>query len=260
MAYINIQNYEQYTDEEKGWSESFHKAILDLERAGGGTLFFPAGIYRTCSIVLKSNMVLYLEAGAVLSYLDDPEKYEMISIAYVGKPLLMYVPLVYAENAENIAVTGFGTLDGNGYSWWKLKSEMRSKGYRRPHMICFNHCRNVKIETITLINSPAWTIHPLCCENVLIQGVSIKNPADSPNTDGIDPNSSRNVRILNCIIDVGDDCIAVKAGTEESDQPMPCENIVISNCIMVHGHGGVVIGSEMSGTIRNVVAVSYTHL
>lgn len=120
-------------------------------------------------------------------------------------------------------------------------------------MICFSHCRNVRVEQVTLINSPAWTVHPYSCENVLIQGVSIKNPADSPNTDGINPNSSKNVRIINCVIDVGDDCIAIKSGTEDSDHPMPCENIIISSCSMVHGHGGVVIGSEMGGDVRNVV-------
>lgn len=123
----------------------------------------------------------------------------------------------------------------------------------RPYLICFKRCCHVLLEGVRLVNSPAWTVHPLYCEDVRIHGISIKNPADSPNTDGIDPDGSRNVRISDCLIDVGDDCIAIKAGTEETKQLVPCENIVITNCNMVHGHGGIVIGSEMSGGVRNVV-------
>lgn len=253
MAYINLKDYEQHVDSERGWTKAFKNAVKALEQAGGGILYIPAGEYQTCSIVLKSNMTLYLENGAVLHYYDAPEKYDMIRLSYVGRPLQMYMPLIYAENEENIVVAGGGTIDGNGANWWKMKSELRSKGYRRPHMICFSHCRNVRVENVTLINSPAWTVHPFCCENVLVQGVNIKNPADSPNTDGINPNSCKNVRIINSVIDVGDDCIAIKSGTEDSDNSVPCENIVISGCNMVHGHGGIVIGSEMSGTVRNVV-------
>lgn len=101
-------------------------------------------------------------------------------------------------------------------------------------------------------NSPNWTIHPVRCENVTIDNLTIVNPFDSPNTDGIDPESCRNVRITGCHIDVGDDCIAVKAGTEDALEDVPCENIAITGCTMVHGHGGVVLGSEMSGGIRRV--------
>jgi polygalacturonase len=113
----------------------------------------------------------------------------------------------------------------------------------------------VLIEGVTLTRSPSWTINPVRCENVVIDKVTIVNPADSPNTDGINPDSCRNVRIANCHIDVGDDCIAIKSGTEAeaADRRAPCENIAITNCTMVHGHGGVVIGSEMAGGVRNVV-------
>lgn len=253
MAFCNIKEFGQYVDAENGWTKAFEKAVEILNEAGGGTLYVPAGEYQTCSIILKSNITLYLEAGAVLQYYDDRFKYDTILIPYIGKPMKMFTPLIYAENAENVAVTGSGTINGHGEKWWKLKNELRANSLRRPHMICFNRCRNVRVEHVTLINSPAWTIHPFSCENVLVQGVSIKNPYDSPNTDGINPNSSKNVRIVNCVIDVGDDCIAIKSGTEDSEDPMPCENIIISSCNMVHGHGGIVIGSEMSGGVRNVV-------
>jgi polygalacturonase len=124
----------------------------------------------------------------------------------------------------------------------------------RPRLISFANCSNVLIEEVTLVNSPAWTIHPVRCENVTVDKVTIGNPADSPNTDGINPDSCHNVHISNCHVDVGDDCITLKAGTEQEPPELraPCENITITNCTMVHGHGGVVIGSEMSGGVRNV--------
>jgi polygalacturonase len=124
--------------------------------------------------------------------------------------------------------------------------------YPRPKLISFHNCNNVLIEGVTLTNSPSWTVNPILCENVTVDKITIKNPADSPNTDGINPESCKNVHISNCHIDVGDDCITLKSGTEDTELRVPCENITITNCTMVHGHGGVVIGSEMSGDIRNV--------
>lgn len=246
---MNIRDYESYITPEYGWTGAFEQAVKDMERQGGGTLFIPAGNYSTCSIVLKSNQTLYLSAGAVLSFLDDPSRYPVIPMEYEGEEIQMYTPCIYAENAEYVTVKGEGVIEGNGQRWWKEKDALEHK---RPYLVCFNRCCHVKLEGITLLNSPAWTVHPLYCDDVLIHGVRIKNPADSPNTDGINPNSSRNIRISDCIIDVGDDCIAIKAGTEETPNPIPCENITITNCNMVHGHGGIVIGSEMSGCVRNV--------
>lgn len=120
-------------------------------------------------------------------------------------------------------------------------------------MLHFQYCQHICLEDITICRSPFWTVHPLYCDDMLIRGVTIQNPPDSPNTDGIDPDSSRNLRIVDCTIDVGDDCIAIKSGTEEIPSPLPSENITITGCTMLHGHGGVVLGSEMSGGIRNVV-------
>ena len=145
-------------------------------------------------------------------------------------------------------------MDGRGAAWWQRFRE-GTLCHPRPRLISFADCRNVLIEGVTLTRSPSWTINPVRCENVVIDKVTIVNPADSPNTDGINPDSCRNVRIANCHIDVGDDCIAIKSGTEAeaADRRAPCENIAITNCTMVHGHGGVVIGSEMAGGVRNVV-------
>jgi polygalacturonase len=155
---------------------------------------------------------------------------------------------------HNISVTGRGTIDGRGAVWWKAKEE-KTLAYPRPRLISFSNCTNVLIEGITAINSPSWTINPIHCQNVNIHAVTIINPADSPNTDGIDPDSCRLVRISDCYISVGDDCITIKSGTEDEhpDRYAPCRDITITNCTLERGPGGVVIGSEMSGGVRNVV-------
>lgn len=231
------------------WTEAFKKAVEILNGQGGGTICVPPGSYCTRSIQLKSNMVLNLEAGALLDFTDDIENYEVISMEFEGIAGTMYKPLIYASGAENVSVIGQGRMNGNGRRWWE---ESKQFPHKRPYFVCFDHCRHVRLEGITLENSPVWTVNPIYCDDVVIRGIKIKNPADSPNTDGIDPDSSRNIRISDCIIDVGDDCIAIKSGTEDTPEKLPCENITITNCNMLHGHGGVVIGSEMSGGIRNV--------
>ena len=160
-------------------------------------------------------------------------------------------PLIYAKNEENVALTGLGTLEGQGRKWWTA-FRAKTLDAARPCAVCFEDCTRVRMSDFLVKNSPSWTIHPVRCENVTISNLTIVNPFDSPNTDGIDPESCRNVRITGCHIDVGDDCIAVKAGTEDAEKGIPCENIAITGCTMVHGHGGVVLGSEMSGGIRRV--------
>lgn len=226
------------------------------EKNGGGTLYFPPGKYLTGSIELKSNMTLYLDAGAEILASDDRANYPVIGSERV--PGLMrrgYAGIIFALGAENICVKGEGTINGRGEKWWFGGPDgRREDDYMRPRSIYFVLCRNVSISGIRIIDSPCWTVHPLCCENVAIHSVSIKNPPFSPNTDGINPESCRNVRISDCDIDVGDDCVTVKAGSEGDllQKQHPCENITVTNCTMNRGHGGVVIGSEMSGGVRNV--------
>ena len=245
LIITDLKNYAENGD----WTEAFRVAIEMLEKQGGGKLYVPAGCYQTRSIQLKSNMVLELEAGALLDFTDDIENYEVISMEFEGISGTMFKPLIYATGEENVAVIGQGKMNGNGARWWK---ESKNFQHKRPYFVCFHNCKHVRLEGITLENSPVWTVHPIYCDDVVIHGVKIKNPADSPNTDGIDPDSSRNIRISDCIIDVGDDCIAIKSGTEDTPEKAACENITITNCNMLHGHGGVVIGSEMSGGVRNV--------
>lgn len=247
---MNIQTYAHLAGGDC-WTEAFSAALQALNAAGGGRLFVPAGVYMTGPIELKSNMTLELEAGAVIRFLDDPDAFPLVDTEFEGLSVMAYMPCVYARDAKRVRITGDGTLDGSGSRWWKAKRE-NTLAYPRPYLVCFQNCQDVSIDHVTLINSPCWTVHPLYCDHVDISHVTIRNPADSPNTDGINPDSSRNVRIADCLIDVGDDCIAIKAGTEDTPNKQPCENILISGCHMLNGHGGVVIGSEMSGGVRNV--------
>lgn len=235
-------------------TSAIQAAIDTCARAGGGTVYFPAGHYVSGSIFLRDNIVLLIDAGAVLLGSENPADYPIISSRWDGLSRETHAPLIAGDRLRNITVSGRGTIDGRGALWWKMHRE-KTLDAPRPRVISFADSTNVLIEGVTLTNSPAWTINPVRCENVTVDKVTIINPPDSPNTDGINPDSCRNVHISNCHVDVGDDCVTLKSGieTEAPELRTPCENITISNCTMVHGHGGVVIGSEMSGSVRNVV-------
>lgn len=249
---FNITAFGAIADGKTLCSNAFSAAIDAAVEAGGGTIYVPAGQYLTGPIVLKSNITLYVEAGAYIRFSQNVADYPLVMSRWEGVDRLVYSPMIFGEDAENIAVIGRGVLDGQGDFWWKVFKE-KSLEYPRPRLISFSRSNNILIEGIKLINSPAWTINPINCQNITVDKITIKNPADSPNTDGINPESCQNVHISNCHVDVGDDCITIKSGTEECSERIPCENITVTNCTMVHGHGGVVIGSEMSGGVRNVV-------
>ena len=252
---MNIQEYAAFSRNGQDWTEAFQRAIDDLKSRGGGVLSVPAGIYPTGSIRLYDDMTLNIESGAVLRFHRDESAFPLVTLEFEGIAGLAYQACIYAEKAKNVCVTGYGTVDGQGSYWWE-KVFAHELAYPRPYLVCFSDCERVVLENVTLTNSPAWTVHPLRCRNVVIRGLNIRNPADSPNTDGIDPNACQDVRISDCTIDVGDDCIAIKSGTEATPNRRPCERIIISDCHFLHGHGGVVLGSEMSGDIRNVVVSS----
>lgn len=233
-------------------TEIFAKAAALCAQEGGGTIFVPAGRYLTASIQLYSHTELHLEAGSVLLFADDEELYPVVRSRWEGVERQVRASCIYADGAHNIAITGRGTLNGQGARWWRLFKEDKL-AYPRPKLISLDNCRDILIKDVFLTDSPSWTVNPINCDNIAVRGISIKNPADSPNTDGINPESCRNVHISDCHIDVGDDCITIKSGVEETPQRIACENIVITNCTMANGHGGVVIGSEMSGGVHNVV-------
>jgi polygalacturonase len=235
------------------------KAIDEAYSNGGGQIVIPSGVFLTGALFLKDNIELHLSAGATLKFSDQQEDFPVVVSRWEGVVREVYASCIYAEDAKNISITGFGKIDGNGMNWWHIfRNEREKLAFPRPKLISFDGCEHITIRDVTLIDSPSWTVNPIRCHDVTIDNVSIINPADSPNTDGIDPESCKNVRISNCHIDVGDDCIAIKAGTEDTSEKVSCENITITNCTMVHGHGAVVLGSEMSGDIRNVTISNCT--
>lgn len=229
-------------------------AIAAAARGGGGTVCVPPGNYLTGSISLRDNITLLIDAGATLLGSEIPNDYPIAMMRWEGVTQETHAPLIAGTGLHNIAVVGRGTIDGRGAIWWKRHRD-KTLDKPRPRLISFSNCTNVTIEGVTLTNSPSWTVNPVHCDQVTVDKVTIANPADSPNTDGINPDSCRNVHISNCHIDVGDDCVTFKSGTEKEASQLctPCENITITNCTMLHGHGGVVIGSEMSGNVRNIV-------
>lgn len=250
----NIREHGAVGDGQTLDSPAIQAAIDARAELGGGTVYLPAGLYLAGSLFLKNNITLYLDAGAVILGSENPEDYPLIHGRWEGKHQDTYAPLIAGQNLKNIAVVGRGTIDGNGAIWWKAKKE-NSLAHPRPRLISFSNCTNVLIEGITAVNSPSWTINPVHCQNVNIRGITIINPGDSPNTDGINPDSCRLVRISDCYVSVGDDCITIKSGTEHesSDRYAPCRDLTITNCTLERGHGGIVIGSEMSGGVKNVV-------
>ena len=266
------------------------KAIAAAVAQGGGTIYFGPGQYLTGPIHVRSNITLFVDAGAVVRFSPDFDDYlPMVRSRWEGTEVMNFSPLIYGEKVENVSIQGRGTLDGQGQAWWdyfralkagfkktgvwkndskwqrefaRLNSnlelpddpQMLKMGFLRPPFIQLLDCKNLSIQDVTIHNSPFWNINPVYCENVTVRGVTIESPENAPNTDGIDPESCRNVHISDCHIDVGDDCITIKSGRDAQARRInrPAENYTITNCTMMHGHGGVVIGSEMSGGVSQI--------
>lgn len=254
MSLFNIEEYGARKNSGESATAAIAAAIEAAAEAGGGTVYVPSGRFVSGAIILKSNIELRLSPGAEIKFSTDPADYPVVDSRWEGVLRQVHASCIFGSGLENVSVTGAGRLDGCGAPWWdKHRNRPEELEYPRPKLISFDDCKRVTIKDVNLFDSPSWTINPIRCTDVTVDNVSILNPADSPNTDGINPESCFNVRISNCNIDVGDDCIAIKAGTEDTAERVPCENITITNCTMVHGHGAVVLGSEMSGDIRNVV-------
>lgn len=284
---FSILDFGAQADGKFDCTEAIRKAIDACHVAGGGRVVIPAGEWSTGAIHLKSKVNLHVSEGATLHFSTDPSNYlPVVLTRFEGMDCLNYSPLIYAYGQENIAVTGKGVLDGqaeysNWWGWVKVDKKQRAdpkfqrasrdklyaqmdactpaeervygaNHYLRPNFIQTYRCRNVLIEGVTIQRSPMWEIHPLLCTNVIVRGVNIQS--HGPNNDGCDPESCRNVLIENCTFDTGDDCIAIKSGRNNDGRRwlMPAENIVIRGCTMKDGHGGTVIGSEISGSCRNV--------
>lgn len=244
----------------------------------GGVVTVPKGEWKSGAIHLKSNVTLHFEDGAVIIFSEKPSDYlPVVFTRWEGTECYNYSPLIYAKDCENISITGKGTLIGSGQAWWDWKNLQGSaaaelcyaefnnippkkrifgteKSALRPSFIQPINCKNVLLEDFTIKDGPQWTIHPVYCENVVVRNVTVSS--HGPNTDGLNPDSCKNVLIECCTFDTGDDCIALNSGINEDGWRVnkPCENVEIRNCTMTGGHGAVVIGSAMSGGVKNVYA------
>jgi polygalacturonase len=284
---FDITKYGAKQGAEADSSEAIAKAIDACNRAGGGRVVVPEGVFYTGAVHLKSNVNLYIAAGATLRFITYPKRYlPVVFTRFEGTELMNYSPFIYADGQENLGVTGEGTLDGqctrqNWWSWGSAKpwgladgatpandratlSDMGEKDvpvaqrvfgeghFLRPVFIQPCRSKNILIEGVTIINSPMYELNPLYCSNVTIRNVKIDS--HGPNNDGCDPDSCTDVLIDSCSFSTGDDCIAIKAGRNHDGRRVakPTENVIIRNCDMKDGHGGVTLGSEVTGGIRNV--------
>jgi polygalacturonase len=273
---------------EKDARPAISKAIEACVAAGGGRIVIPAGIF-LCngSVHLKSNVNLHIAEGATLKFGTNPKDYlPVVMTRWEGTLLYNYSPLIYARGQTNIAVTGKGTIDGNGKEgFWKFLQVRRPDGkgsaheadrqvlwkmgaektpveerrfgeghYLRPGGIEPFECTNVLIEGVTVTNMPFWTVHPIFCRNVTLRELRIDS--NTGNNDGCDPDSCTDVLIEGCYFHTGDDGIAIKSGRDQDGWNVgrPTENVVVRHCTFAGRLYGLAIGSEISGSVRNVYA------
>ena len=271
---------------------AINRVISLVSKKGGGKVIIPKGTWNTGAIELKSHVNLVLEEGATLHFAFEPKLYPLVRTSWEGLACWNYSPCIYAYKATDIAITGKGTIDGGGNNdtFWQwngnprfgykegVTKESQKLGSRskllkmaedgvpfderkfgmgnglRPQLVNMVHCERILIKDVKMINSPFWVIHPLLSKNITVDGVYVWN--EGPNGDGCDPEACENVLIQNCVFHTGDDCIAIKSGRNNDGRlwNQPSKNIIIRNCKMEDGHGGVVIGSEISGGCENVYA------
>jgi polygalacturonase len=283
---------------------TFNRAIDALSKKGGGKLIVPAGVWFTGPIVLKSNINLHLEKGALILFSANFDLYPLVNTIFEGLETRRCQSPISGRNLENVAITGEGSINGSGEAWRPLKrtkvtelqwkkvvksggvlrdqnnwyptaksikgqsiSDMNVprgnlsetdwldiKDFLRPVMVSFIECKNVFLQGVLFENSPSWNIHPLMCTNVIVDNVFARNPSYAQNGDGIDVESCKNVLIVNSTFDVGDDAICIKSGKDAEGRlrARPTENVIVANCKVFQGHGGFVVGSEMSGGVRNI--------
>lgn len=279
---FTITDYGAVGDAKTLNTKAIQAAVDACAAAGGGQVVVPAGIFISGSIFLKSHVEFHVSPGAVLRGSPNLEDYSLLDQEGHGYHIQgwLYAALLTSYRCDNVSITGTGTVDGYGKVWWEEKnrtSDMeaafrkdgRMKGIRPP-LLYFFDCTRVKVRDVKLINSPMYAILPILCRNLLIDGVTIENPwKPYNNCDGIDIMSCRDVRVTNCYIDTGDDGICLKTvpgwcmlcgpgekgegGPDYTKPRIPCENVIIDNCVVRHAHSGVGIWAEVIGGIRNVL-------
>jgi polygalacturonase len=302
---FNVINYGARADGFTLNTKSIDDAIIACNRNGGGVVLIPGGFWLTGPVVILSNVNLHLAKNALLQFTDDKTQYKLVEGSYEGLPAYRNQSPISATNAENIAISGNGIIDGKGDVWRAVNRDRLSdiewntllkkgglvnkdsslwypsesyirgantknpgvivpgktvkeydsiKDFLRPNLLVFTRCKKVLLEGITFQNSPAWCLHPLMCENLTVRNVYAKNPWYAQNGDGIDVESCSNVLIEGSTFDVGDDGICIKSGRDEEGRKrgMPTQNVEVRNCTVYHAHGGFVIGSEMSGGVKNI--------
>ena len=285
----NIKDFGAVADGKTSNTLAFEKAIKECAKNGGGKVVVPNGKYLTGPIHLENNVNLHLEDQAEILFSTNSKEYPLVHTSWEGTELMNYSPLIYAKNKTNVAITGKGILNGQADSsnWWiwsggknygwkkgissqndpenrQVLIDMAEKGvpvderifgegrYLRPSFVEFFECNTVLIKDVKIINAPFWILHPIKTNNVIIDGVTVNS--HGPNNDGCDPEYSQNIIIRNCTFNTGDDCIAIKSGRDADGRRVgiPSKNIIVQNCKMIDGHGGVVIGSEISAGVNNV--------
>lgn len=304
---FNIARYGAKADGLTVNTKSINQAIELCNAAGGGTVFVPKGLWVTGPIVLKNNVNLHLEKGALLQFSKNYDDYPIVVTTWEGQDSYRCQAPIWGVDLENIAITGEGIIDGGGDVWQAIKKDKQTAGqwatllksggvldekqtiwyptakslkgvlvpnagrilngvkptpeelasykdFLRPNMLSLTRCKNIIIEGVTFQNSPAWTMHPLLCEHITVKNVTVTNPWYSQNSDAIDLESCRNGVLEGCNFSTGDDGITIKSGRDEQGRKrgVPTENFIIKDCIVYHAHGGFVIGSEMSGGVRNM--------
>lgn len=262
------------------------QTALDKCAGSGGTVHVPPGEFLTGPLRVGNDTTLHVAAGATLRFVEDYDAYPTVESRWEGWDQVGFHPCLFVADASNIEITGRGMIDGSGEYWWSFYDMPESEypeglrerttefseqnGYEddvssftlRPPLLQVYRSENVRLSNVTLRNSPLWNTHVVYSENVTIHDVSVENPEDAPNGDGIDIDSSKFVRISDTYINAGDDAICLKSGKDEQGREVdePTRDITITNCTIKHGHGGIVIGSETAGGIRNVVVTNCTFI
>ncbi|MBF8963605.1 glycoside hydrolase family 28 protein [Pontibacter sp. FD36] len=302
---VSITDFGAVSDGLTKNTQAFERAIADVSAKGGGTVVIPRGMWYTGPIVMRSNINLHAEDGALILFSKDFDDYPLVKTSFEGLNTFRCQSPISGYGLENVAITGKGVFDGNGDAWrpvkkgkmtdaqWKtlvnsggvLSNDGKTwypsqsskngattgnfnvpldltekeqfepiKDFMRPVLLSIINSKKVMLDGPTFQNSPAWNLHPLMCEDVTIRNLTVRNPWYSQNGDGLDLESCKNAVVYNNTFDVGDDAICFKSGKDKDgrDRGIPTENVIVKNNVVYHGHGGFVVGSEMSGGVKNV--------